>query len=67
MDFQDNFFLTLYEEHHIFLSLLILIRFNESPGYLQEASAVASVAALNRMMEIVAKVRLDGGDRNGRG
>lgn len=48
-------------EYHTFLLLLLLTLFNASLGFRQEAKAAASVAALNRMMKTVAKVRRDGG------
>ncbi|MBN1166391.1 MAG: HAD-IC family P-type ATPase [Methanospirillaceae archaeon] len=47
-------------EYHTFLLLIILTLFNASLGYRQEAKAAASVAALNKMMKIIAKVRRDG-------
>ncbi len=47
-------------EYHTFLLLLLLTLFNASLGYRQEAKAAASVAALNKMMKTVAKVRRDG-------
>jgi len=47
-------------EYRTFFLLLILTVFNAMLGYRQEAKAAASVAALNRMMKIVAKVRRDG-------
>ena len=54
-------FVSLYiQEYHTFLLLLILTVFNASLGYRQEAKAAASVAALNKMMKTVAKVRRDG-------
>lgn len=48
-------------EYHTFLLLFLLTIFNANLGYRQEAKAAASVAALNRMMKVVAKVRRDGG------
>lgn len=54
-------FVSLYiQEYHTFLLLLLLTVFNASLGYRQEAKAAASVAALNKMMKTVAKVRRDG-------
>lgn len=47
-------------EYRTFLLLFLLTVFNANLGYRQEAKAAASVAALNRMMKIVAKVRRDG-------
>ena len=47
-------------QYHTFLLLFLLTIFNANLGYRQEAKAAASVAALNRMMKIVAKVRRDG-------
>ncbi|MGB9175294.1 MAG: HAD-IC family P-type ATPase [Methanoregula sp.] len=49
------------QEYNTFWLLIILTIFNALLGYHQEAKAAASVAALNRMMKIVAKVRRDGG------
>ena len=48
-------------EYRTFLLLVVLTIFIAVMGYKQEAKAAASVAALNRMMKIVAKVRRDGG------
>ena len=48
-------------EYRTFLLLIVLTIFIAVLGYKQEAKAAASVAALNRMMKIVAKVRRDGG------
>ncbi|MEN6519004.1 MAG: HAD-IC family P-type ATPase [Methanospirillum sp.] len=48
-------------EYRTFLLLVLLTIFSATIGYKQEAKAGASVAALNRMMNIVAKVRRDGG------
>ncbi len=54
-------FVSLYiREYHTFLLLIILTVFNALLGYHQEAKAAASVAALNKMMKTVAKVRRDG-------
>ena len=47
-------------DYSTFLLLIILTLFNASLGFRQEAKAAASVAALNRMMKIVVKVRRDG-------
>jgi P-type Ca2+ transporter type 2C len=44
-----------------FFLLIILTIFNASLGFRQEAKAAASVAALNRMMKILVKVRREGG------
>ena len=48
-------------EYRTFLLLIVLTLFIALMGYKQEEKAAASVAALNRMMRIVAKVRRDGG------
>jgi len=48
-------------EYRTFLLLVLLTIFSATIGYKQEAKAGASVAALNRMMKVVAKVRRDGG------
>jgi len=48
------------KEYSTFLLLLILTLFNASLGFRQEAKAAASIAALNKMMKSVAKVRRDG-------
>jgi len=47
-------------EYRTFLLLLILTIFIANLGYRQEAKASKSVAALNKMMKVVAKVRRDG-------
>ena len=47
-------------EYRTFLLLLILTIFIANLGYKQEAKASKSVAALNKMMKVVAKVRRDG-------
>ncbi|MDO9550778.1 MAG: cation-transporting P-type ATPase [Methanoregula sp.] len=47
-------------QYHTFLLLFLLTVFNANLGYRQEAKAAASVAALNKMMKIIAKVRRDG-------
>ena len=49
------------QEYKTFYLLLFLTIFNALLGYHQEAKAAASIAALNKMMKIVAKVRRDGG------
>ena len=49
------------KEYSTFLLLLLLTVFNASLGFRQEAKAAASIAELNKMMKIVAKVRRDGG------
>ena len=49
------------QEYNTFFLLIILTIFNALLGYHQEAKAAASIAALNKMMKIVAKVRRDGG------
>ena len=46
------------QEYTTFLLLLLLTIFNSLLSYHQEAKAAASIAALNKMMKIVAK---DGG------
>lgn len=51
----------LIAEYSTFFLLILLTIFNAALGFHQEAKAAASVAALNRMMKIVAKVRRDGG------
>ena len=51
----------LIAEYRTFFLLIVLTIFIAVMGYKQEAKAAASVAALNRMMKIVAKVRRDGG------
>lgn len=48
-------------EYRTFFLLIVLTLFIALLGYKQEEKAAASVAALNRMMRIVAKVRRDGG------
>jgi Ca2+-transporting ATPase len=48
-------------EYSTFLLLVILTIFIAALGFKQEAKAVASVAALNKMMKIFTKVRRDGG------
>ena len=48
-------------EYTTFYLLLFLTVFNALLGYHQEAKAAASIAALNKMMKIVAKVRREGG------
>jgi len=48
-------------EYRTFYILILLTIFNAFLGYRQEAKAAASIAALNKMMKIVAKVRRDGG------
>lgn len=48
-------------EYRTFLLLIVLTLFIALMGYKQEEKAAASVAELNRMMRIVAKVRRDGG------
>ena len=48
------------QEYTTFLLLLLLTIFNSLLSYHQEAKAAASIAALNKMMKIVAKVRRDG-------
>lgn len=47
-------------EYRTFLLLLLLTVFIANLGYRQEAKASKSVAALNKMMKVVAKVRRDG-------
>lgn len=47
-------------EYRTFLLLLLLTVFIANLGYRQEAKASKSVAELNKMMKIVAKVRRDG-------
>jgi len=47
-------------EYRTFLLLLILTIFIANLGFRQEAKATKSVAALNKMMKVVAKVRRDG-------
>ena len=47
-------------EYSTFVLLLLLTIFNAALGFHQEAKAAASVAALNKMMKIMAKVRRDG-------
>ncbi|MCE5214775.1 MAG: HAD-IC family P-type ATPase [Methanobacterium sp.] len=47
-------------EYRTFLLLLLLTVFIANLGYRQEAKASRSVAALNKMMKVVAKVRRDG-------
>lgn len=47
-------------EYRTFLLLLILTVFIANLGYRQEAKASKSVAELNKMMKVVAKVRRDG-------
>jgi P-type Ca2+ transporter type 2C len=47
-------------EYATFVLLVLLTIFNAALGFHQEAKAAASVAALNKMMKIVAKVRRDG-------
>lgn len=47
-------------EYSTFVLLFLLTLFNAALGFHQEAKAAASVAALNKMMRIVAKVRRDG-------
>lgn len=49
------------QEYNTFFLLILLTIFNAMLGYHQEAKAAASIAALNKMMKIVAKVRRDGG------
>ncbi|NYB52383.1 MAG: HAD-IC family P-type ATPase [Methanobacteriaceae archaeon] len=46
-------------EYRTFLLLLVLTIFIANLGYRQEAKASQSVAALNKMMKVVAKVRRD--------
>jgi Ca2+-transporting ATPase len=53
-----SFFIT---EYSTCILLIILTLFNASLGFRQEAKAAASVAALNRMMKILVKVRRDMG------
>ena len=48
------------KEYHTFFLLILLTLFNASLGFRQEAKAAASIAALNKMMKVVAKVRRDG-------
>lgn len=48
-------------EYSTFVLLVLLTIFNAALGFRQEAKAAASVAALNKMMKIVAKVRRNGG------
>jgi P-type Ca2+ transporter type 2C len=48
-------------EYSTFVLLILLTIFIAALGFHQEAKATASVAALNKMMKIVAKVRRDGG------
>lgn len=48
-------------EYNTFYLLIFLTIFNALLGYHQEAKAAASIAALNKMMKIVAKVRRDSG------
>jgi P-type Ca2+ transporter type 2C len=48
-------------EYGTFILLILLTIFNAALGFHQEAKAAASVAALNKMMKIVTKVRRDGG------
>ncbi len=50
----------LIGEFRTFLLLIILTVFIANLGYRQEAKASRSVAALNKMMKVVAKVRRDG-------
>jgi Ca2+-transporting ATPase len=50
----------LIAEYRTFLLLLVLTVFIANLGYRQEAKASRSVAALNKMMKVVAKVRRDG-------
>ena len=47
-------------EYSTFFGLILLTIFNAALGFRQEAKAAASVAALNKMMKIVAKVRRNG-------
>ena len=49
------------QEYNTFFLLIFLTIFNALLGYHQEAKAAASIATLNKMMKIVAKVRRDGG------
>lgn len=48
------------KEYHTFFLLILLTLFNASLGFRQEAKAAASIATLNKMMKVVAKVRRDG-------
>ncbi len=55
-------FVSLFiQEYTTFYLLIFLTIFNALLGYHQEAKAAASIAALNKMMKIVAKVRRDDG------
>jgi Ca2+-transporting ATPase len=49
------------QEYTTFYLLIFLTIFNALLGYHQEAKAAASIAALNKMMKIVTKVRREGG------